>query len=205
MSRTSLTDTGHSRLFFFSYSKKCLPVQNEFTNVVMNVLYKKPFFFSIAGQCTFWQTKKKKEEEITGASLFQDCVPVMTCSFVQQWRNFVHLFWWSWMDNENLFFLCNARAQQATTTRGADGSASPSVWVSESPTDCWGSGLNQNHPTHQHSYDVTQMFRTEFCAFMRFSKVNYGLCLHWHMFSMKGFSSLLFIFCHCSCSIPYWP
>lgn len=47
--------------------------------------------------------KKKKEEEITGASLFQDCVPVMTCSFVQQWRNFVHLFWWSWMDNENLF------------------------------------------------------------------------------------------------------
>lgn len=103
MSRTSLTDTGHSRLFFFSYSKKCLPVQNEFTNVVMNVLYKKPFFFSIAGQCTFWQTKKKKEEEITGASLFQDCVPVMTCSFVQQWRNFVHLFWWSWMDNENLF------------------------------------------------------------------------------------------------------
>lgn len=47
--------------------------------------------------------QKKKKEEITGGSLFQDCVPVMTCSFVQQWRNFVHLFWWSWMDNENLF------------------------------------------------------------------------------------------------------
>ena len=99
------------------------------------------------------------------------------------------------MDNENLSFLCNARAQQATTTRGVDGSASPSVWVSESPTDCWSSGLNQSHPTHPHSYDVTQMFRTEFCALMRFSKVNYGLCLYWHMFIMKGFSSVLSLVC----------
>ena len=95
----------------------------------------------------------------------------------------------SYVNNES-FILFNARAQQATATGGADGSTSPSVWVSEPQTDCRGSGLNQNHPPQQHSYDATQMLCTEFCALMYPCKVKYGLC-----FCVVQFCILLLLNC----------
>lgn len=72
--------------------------------------------------------------------------------------------------NISVLYL-NPRTQQATASRGADGSAGSSVRVSKPQTDCRGPGFHQNHPSAQHSYDITQMLCFEFCAHVYPSKV----------------------------------